>query len=225
MPCMWCTVKISHKYSFHCINFVSADQWLVFTIYNNIVSKLRSGLRWTSKLATCYFKFWFSQLAGLAHSFHNSLIDKVKVIIFAGENFIILSPRCYVLLQFSDFRLISLHTCVMVKLICVRGRDYRDKCKITKNAEFTPPKNFYVFSYFMQFTPQENFHVCSSSYSMQFTLSLLKIVFVLLLKVFQCLGGDVVNSAYDGYNACVFAYGQTGSGKSYTMMGSHVCKL
>ena len=40
-------------------------------------------------------------------------------------------------------------------------------------------------------------------------------------QVFQCLGSDVVTSAYDGYNACVFAYGQTGSGKSYTMMGSH----
>ncbi|XP_052059373.1 kinesin-like protein KIF16B [Mytilus californianus] len=39
-------------------------------------------------------------------------------------------------------------------------------------------------------------------------------------QVFQCLGSDVVTSAYDGYNACVFAYGQTGSGKSYTMMGN-----
>ncbi|CAG2189115.1 KIF16B [Mytilus edulis] len=39
-------------------------------------------------------------------------------------------------------------------------------------------------------------------------------------QVFQSLGSDVVTSAYDGYNACVFAYGQTGSGKSYTMMGS-----
>ncbi|XP_014781484.1 kinesin-like protein KIF16B isoform X1 [Octopus bimaculoides] len=38
--------------------------------------------------------------------------------------------------------------------------------------------------------------------------------------VFQSLGLDVVRSAYDGYNACVFAYGQTGSGKSYTMMGN-----
>ena len=40
------------------------------------------------------------------------------------------------------------------------------------------------------------------------------------LQVFHCLGADVVTSAYDGYNACVFAYGQTGSGKSYTMMGN-----
>nr|XP_022333940.1 kinesin-like protein KIF16B isoform X3 [Crassostrea virginica] len=39
-------------------------------------------------------------------------------------------------------------------------------------------------------------------------------------QVFHCLGADVVTSAYDGYNACVFAYGQTGSGKSYTMMGN-----
>ncbi|XP_040303684.1 kinesin-like protein KIF16B isoform X5 [Herpailurus yagouaroundi] len=38
--------------------------------------------------------------------------------------------------------------------------------------------------------------------------------------VFNTLGTDVVKSAFEGYNACVFAYGQTGSGKSYTMMGN-----
>ncbi|XP_052767507.1 kinesin-like protein KIF16B isoform X2 [Mya arenaria] len=37
--------------------------------------------------------------------------------------------------------------------------------------------------------------------------------------VYNGLGVDVVDSAYEGYNACVFAYGQTGSGKTYTMMG------
>ncbi|KAK2531773.1 Kif16b [Columba guinea] len=40
------------------------------------------------------------------------------------------------------------------------------------------------------------------------------------LKVFKNLGTDVIRSAFEGYNACVFAYGQTGSGKSYTMMGN-----
>lgn len=38
--------------------------------------------------------------------------------------------------------------------------------------------------------------------------------------VFDDLGTKVVDSAFEGYNACVFAYGQTGSGKTYTMMGS-----
>ncbi|XP_050554860.1 kinesin-like protein KIF13B isoform X14 [Spodoptera frugiperda] len=38
--------------------------------------------------------------------------------------------------------------------------------------------------------------------------------------VFECLGRDILDNAFDGYNACIFAYGQTGSGKSYTMMGS-----
>ncbi|XP_043219855.1 kinesin-like protein Klp98A [Amphibalanus amphitrite] len=39
-------------------------------------------------------------------------------------------------------------------------------------------------------------------------------------EIYQNLGSDVVDNAYDGYNACVFAYGQTGSGKTYTMMGT-----
>ena len=38
-------------------------------------------------------------------------------------------------------------------------------------------------------------------------------------QIFTDLGEDVISSAFDGYNACVFAYGQTGSGKSYSMMG------
>lgn len=43
------------------------------------------------------------------------------------------------------------------------------------------------------------------------------------LQVFADLGLDVIDSAFEGYNACVFAYGQTGSGKTFTMMGSNVC--
>lgn len=38
-------------------------------------------------------------------------------------------------------------------------------------------------------------------------------------KIFQDLGLDVLKTAFEGFNACVFAFGQTGSGKSYTMMG------
>ncbi|XP_073985612.1 kinesin heavy chain 73 isoform X1 [Rhodnius prolixus] len=42
--------------------------------------------------------------------------------------------------------------------------------------------------------------------------------------VFDCLGTDILDNAFQGYNACIFAYGQTGSGKSYTMMGGQESK-
>ena len=42
------------------------------------------------------------------------------------------------------------------------------------------------------------------------------------VQVFSSLGEDMIKSAFEGYNVCVFAYGQTGSGKTHTMMGSQV---
>ena len=45
---------------------------------------------------------------------------------------------------------------------------------------------------------------------------------VFITQVFKDLGVDVLNSAFEGYNACIFAYGQTGAGKSYSMMGCEV---
>lgn len=38
-------------------------------------------------------------------------------------------------------------------------------------------------------------------------------------RIFKALGQEVLENAFQGYNACIFAYGQTGSGKTYTMMG------
>lgn len=40
--------------------------------------------------------------------------------------------------------------------------------------------------------------------------------------VFSVLGKPLLDSAFKGYNACLFAYGQTGSGKSYSMMGPYI---
>lgn len=39
--------------------------------------------------------------------------------------------------------------------------------------------------------------------------------------VFLAVGQPLLDSAFGGYNACLFAYGQTGSGKSYSMMGQN----
>ena len=36
--------------------------------------------------------------------------------------------------------------------------------------------------------------------------------------VFEALGKQVLDNAWEGYNCCLFAYGQTGSGKSYSMV-------
>ncbi|KAM7447173.1 the TRAFAC class myosin-kinesin ATPase superfamily [Porites harrisoni] len=38
-------------------------------------------------------------------------------------------------------------------------------------------------------------------------------------KLYKLMGQPLLNSAFEGYNTCLFAYGQTGSGKSYSIMG------
>ncbi|XP_043209374.1 kinesin-like protein unc-104 isoform X1 [Amphibalanus amphitrite] len=38
-------------------------------------------------------------------------------------------------------------------------------------------------------------------------------------RVYQDIGVEMLDHAFEGYNVCIFAYGQTGAGKSYTMMG------
>ena len=38
-------------------------------------------------------------------------------------------------------------------------------------------------------------------------------------KVFDSVGRQILDNAWEGYHCCLFAYGQTGSGKSYSMVG------
>jgi kinesin family protein 13 len=37
--------------------------------------------------------------------------------------------------------------------------------------------------------------------------------------VFDKIGVDVLDNAWEGYHTCLFAYGQTGAGKSHSMIG------
>ena len=38
-------------------------------------------------------------------------------------------------------------------------------------------------------------------------------------RVFDRVGKEILDNAWEGYHCCLFAYGQTGSGKSYSMVG------
>lgn len=40
--------------------------------------------------------------------------------------------------------------------------------------------------------------------------------------VYQALGKQVLDNAWEGYHCCLFAYGQTGAGKSYSMVSQAV---
>lgn len=68
-------------------------------------------------------------------------------------------------------------------------------------------------------TLRENFHDFTFDYS-YWSLDDSDDHFATQEQVFNDLGTDVVDCAFQGYNACVFAYGQTGSGKTFTMMGN-----
>ena len=41
-------------------------------------------------------------------------------------------------------------------------------------------------------------------------------------QVFQCLGHDILDNAFQGYNACIFAYGQTGIKKDYLIYRANI---
>uniref|UniRef100_A0A673NGH2 plus-end-directed kinesin ATPase n=1 Tax=Sinocyclocheilus rhinocerous TaxID=307959 RepID=A0A673NGH2_9TELE len=64
-----------------------------------------------------------------------------------------------------------------------------------------PPKSFsFDYSYWSHTSPDDP---CFASQSL----------------VYNDIGEEMLQHAFEGYNVCIFAYGQTGAGKSYTMMG------
>ena len=40
------------------------------------------------------------------------------------------------------------------------------------------------------------------------------------VRIFEDVGTQILDYAFEGYNGTIFAYGQTGSGKSYSIMGT-----
>nr|XP_043893487.1 kinesin-like protein KIF1B isoform X10 [Solea senegalensis] len=72
---------------------------------------------------------------------------------------------------------------------------------LNPKAPKEPAKTFsFDYSYWSHTTPED------SSFASQ-------------NRVYNDIGKEMLQHAFEGYNVCIFAYGQTGAGKSYTMMG------
>ncbi|XP_078523219.1 kinesin-like protein KIF1A [Lissotriton helveticus] len=67
--------------------------------------------------------------------------------------------------------------------------------------------------------PKENPKSFSFDYSYWSHTSPQDFNFASQRQVYQDIGEEMLQHAFEGYNVCIFAYGQTGAGKSYTMMG------
>ncbi|XP_057197327.1 uncharacterized protein kif16bb [Triplophysa rosa] len=112
----------------------------------------------------------------------------------------------------------SVRVAVRVRPLSQREKDLSANVIIQVNENQTSilnPKNIYSMT-------GEAFGERVKSFSYDFSYDSMNSRsenFVNQEKIFKDLGTDVLQAAFEGYNACVFAYGQTGSGKSYTMMG------
>ncbi|XP_074414950.1 kinesin-like protein KIF1B isoform X3 [Zonotrichia albicollis] len=69
-----------------------------------------------------------------------------------------------------------------------------------KNPKEAPKSFSFDYSYWSHTSPEDP---CFASQS----------------RVYNDIGKEMLQHAFEGYNVCIFAYGQTGAGKSYTMMG------
>uniref|UniRef100_A0A671T8A7 plus-end-directed kinesin ATPase n=1 Tax=Sinocyclocheilus anshuiensis TaxID=1608454 RepID=A0A671T8A7_9TELE len=105
----------------------------------------------------------------------------------------------------------SVKVAVRVRPFNSRETSKESKCIIQMQGNSTtilnpknpkePPKSFsFDYSYWSHTSPDDP---CFASQSL----------------VYNDIGEEMLQHAFEGYNVCIFAYGQTGAGKSYTMMG------
>ncbi|XP_026223487.1 kinesin-like protein KIF1B isoform X3 [Anabas testudineus] len=105
----------------------------------------------------------------------------------------------------------SVKVAVRVRPFNSREMSKESKCIIQMQGNTTtilnpkapkePAKTFsFDYSYWSHTTPED------SSFASQ-------------KLVYNDIGKEMLEHAFEGYNVCIFAYGQTGAGKSYTMMG------
>ncbi|XP_066527414.1 kinesin-like protein KIF1B isoform X4 [Hoplias malabaricus] len=105
----------------------------------------------------------------------------------------------------------SVKVAVRVRPFNSRETSKESKCIIQMQGNSTtilnpkapkePPKSFsFDYSYWSHTSPDDSKFASQS-------------------QVYNDIGKEMLQHAFEGYNVCIFAYGQTGAGKSYTMMG------
>uniref|UniRef100_A0A8C4SF77 plus-end-directed kinesin ATPase n=1 Tax=Erpetoichthys calabaricus TaxID=27687 RepID=A0A8C4SF77_ERPCA len=105
----------------------------------------------------------------------------------------------------------SVKVAVRVRPFNSREISKESKCIIQMQGNSTTiinPKN-----------PKEPAKSFSFDYSYWSHTSLEDPSFASQYRVYNDIGKEMLQHAFEGYNVCIFAYGQTGAGKSYTMMG------
>ena len=113
----------------------------------------------------------------------------------------------------------SVQVGVRVRPFNTREKNLSSKCIISMPGEnqthITKEKDKEkIFTFDYSFWSHDDFKVLDDGY-----LSPISDKYADQKKIFNTVGKQVLENAWEGYHCCLFAYGQTGSGKSYSMVG------
>ncbi|ELU07126.1 hypothetical protein CAPTEDRAFT_150014 [Capitella teleta] len=107
----------------------------------------------------------------------------------------------------------SVKVAVRVRPFNNRENSYDSKCIISmdgKTTTITDPRPGHDFGRVHSFNFDHSYWSHTTAEDPKFANQKL---------VYDEIGIEMLEHAFEGYNVCIFAYGQTGAGKSYTMMG------
>ena len=113
----------------------------------------------------------------------------------------------------------SIQVGVRVRPFNTREKDHQSECIIempgqnqTKIKDETGKERTFTFDH--SFWSHDGYRVLDNGY-----LQPVDENYADQKKVFDAVGRQILENAWEGYHCCLFAYGQTGSGKSYSMVG------
>ena len=113
----------------------------------------------------------------------------------------------------------SVQVGVRVRPFNTREKKLSSKCIISMPGEnqthiINEKEKEKIFTFDYSFWSHDDFKILDDGY-----LSPTSDKYADQKKVYNSVGKQVLDNAWEGYHCCLFAYGQTGSGKSYSMVG------